>query len=63
MARWQWTVNGVEDRYGQSKGFTATDQIEAECGEEALHQLLAQIPGPWDELDSDEEFTVTIRPC
>lgn len=62
MGKWEWLVDGVADRYGQRKGFSADGDIEAENGEEALHRLLKEIPGPWDELDSSEEFTITIRP-
>jgi hypothetical protein len=62
MASWRWLVDGAEDRYGQRKGFSAEGVVDAECGEEALHQLLGQVPGPWDELDTGEKFTITLEP-
>lgn len=62
MASWAWSVMGSQDRYGQQSGYGSEGMVEAENGEEALHRLLAETPGPWDELDASQEFTLTIKP-
>lgn len=63
MASWKWSVGGIAENYGGTpKGFGAEGFIEADNGEHALNLLLQEMPGPWDELDSYEEFTVTIKP-
>lgn len=63
MASWAWSVMGSQDQYGQQRGYGSEGLVEAENGEEALHRLLAEIPGPWDELDAGEEFTLTMKPA
>jgi hypothetical protein len=62
MTRWCWSVMGTADAHGSPRGFSASGVIEAEGGEEALLILLGEIPGPWDELDSDQGFSVLITP-
>lgn len=63
MPNWAWSASGTDDNYGNPRGRTLSGTVVAECGEHALHVLLAEIPGPWDELDTDEEFSVTIKPA
>lgn len=63
MGSWHWSVSGIADTDGTLvRPLNASGTVDAERGEEALHKLLGEIPGPWDELDSDQEFTVTLSP-
>lgn len=63
MTTWFWTVHGTADTHASSpRPLICNGAVQADNGEEALHRLLAEMPGPWDELLTDEEFTITIRP-